>query len=93
MIEVKIQEEVLQFLRTLPPKPKQAMRKALRELAHEKGDILPLTDELDGFHRLRVGCYRVIFCYETAGNIRRIACIYAAQRKWVYDLFRSKLSE
>jgi len=55
MIEVRIQEEVLQFLRTLPPKPKRALREALRDLAEEKGDILPLTDELDGFHRLRVG--------------------------------------
>ena len=93
MIEVRIQEEVLDFLRTLPPKPKQALRKALRELAEEQGDILPLTDELDGFHRLRVGSYRVIFCYETVDDRRRIACIYAAQRKWVYDIFRSQLSD
>ena len=71
--------------------PKQALRKALRDLANESGDILPLTNELDGFHRLRVGRYRVIFRYETANGKRRIICVYLAQRKWVYEVFHSRL--
>ena len=93
MIEVLLQEEVLDYLRTLPPQPKQALRKAIRELAEEKGDILPLTDELDGYHRLRVGQYRVIFRYEIISGKRRIVCIYVAQRKWVYEVFQSRLRE
>jgi mRNA interferase RelE/StbE len=91
MIEVVLQEEVLDYLRTLPPQPKQALRKGIRGLAEESGDILPLTNELDGFHRLRVGRYRVIFRYETVNGQRRIVCIYVAQRKWVYEVFQSRL--
>ena len=91
MIEVLLQEEVLDYLRTLPPQPKQALRKALRDLANESGDILPLTNELDGFHRLRVGRYRVIFRYETANGKRRIVCVYLGQRRWVYEVFQSRL--
>ena len=60
MIDVVLQEEVLDYLRTLPPQPKQALRRAIRDLAEETGDILPLTNELDGFHRLRVGRYREV---------------------------------
>lgn len=93
MIEVVLQDEVLDYLRTLPPEPKQALRRALRDLAEEKGDILPLTNELDGFHRLRVGRYRVIFRYEMNNGQRRIVCIYLAQRKWVYEVFQSRLLE
>ncbi len=93
MIEVRIQEEVLNTLRTLPPQPKQALRQAIRALADEEGDILALTNELDGFHRLRVGRYRVIFRYEVENKQRRIVCIYVAQRKWVYEVFQSRLME
>ena len=91
MIDVVLQEEVLDYLRTLPPQPKKALREAIRDLAQETGDILPLTNELDGFHRLRVGRYRVIFRYEIAHGKRRIVCIYIAQRKWVYEVFQSRL--
>lgn len=91
MIEVVLQQEVLDYLRKLPPQPKQALRKAIRDLAQEQGDILPLTDELDGFHRLRVGRYRIIFRYEIDEFHRRIVCIYVAQRKWVYEVFQSRL--
>lgn len=91
MIEVVLQEEVLDYLRTLPPEPKQALRKAIRGLAEEQGDLLPLTNELDGFHRLRVGRYRVIFRYEYREGRRRIVCVYVAQRNWVYEVFQSRL--
>lgn len=91
MIEVVLQEEVLDYMRTLAPQPKQALRRAIRDLAEEVGDILPLTNELDGFYRLRVGRYRVIFRYENVNGQRRIVCIYIAQRKWVYEVFQSRL--
>lgn len=93
MIEVYLQQEVLDYLRTLPPEPKRALRQGIRALSEEKGDILPLTNELEGFHRLRVGHYRVIFHYEIEGSRRRIVCVYVAQRKWVYEVFLSRLLE
>ena len=61
MISVRIQKEVFDFLRKLPPQPRHALRVAIKGLARESGDIKPLTEELEGFFRLRVGSYRVIF--------------------------------
>ena len=68
MIEVRLREEVLDYLRKLPPEPRHALRLAIKELAHERGDIRAVTDDLEGFCRLRVGSYRVIFEYEMIGG-------------------------
>lgn len=93
MIEVRIQQEVLDFLRALAPEPRKALRNAIRGLSEEEGDIVALTDDLEGYHRLRVGRYRVLFRYEVEGPVRRIVCVYAAPRRWVYEVFHSRLSE
>ena len=61
MIRVRIQEEVLDYLRSLPPQPRHALKLAIKKLSEEQGNIKSLTDDLEGFHRLRVGSYRVIF--------------------------------
>ena len=93
MIRVRIQDEVLDYLRRLAPKPRHAMRLAIKGLTREKGDIKPLTDELEGFHRLRVGSHRVIFEYEIIDGQRVITCVYAGPRKWIYEVFHSRLLE
>jgi len=93
MITVRIQDEVLDYLRCLPPKPRHAIRLAIKSLAREKGDIKPLTDELEGFYRLRVGSHRVIFEYEIIDGQKVITCIYAGPRKWIYEVFHSRLLE
>ena len=64
MIPVRITGEVLDYLRSLPPKPRHALRLAIKGLAREQGDIKALTEELEGFHRLRVASYRILFEYE-----------------------------
>jgi mRNA-degrading endonuclease RelE of RelBE toxin-antitoxin system len=93
MIPVRIQDEVLDYLRQLSPKPRQAMRLAIKRLAKEEGDIKPLTDELEGFYRLRVGSHRVVFEYEIIDERRVITCVYAGPRKWIYEVFHSRLRE
>ena len=93
MIPVRIQEEVLHYVRGLPPEPRHALRLAIKRLAAEKGDIRSLTDELEGFHRLRVGSHRVIFAYEAVDGVRTITCVYAGSRKWIYEVFQSRLQE
>ena len=50
MISVRIQDEVVDYLRRLAPQPRHALRLAIKDLAHEKGDIKALTDELEGFY-------------------------------------------
>jgi len=93
MMPVRIQEEVFDFLRRLPPQPRHALRVAIKGLADESGDIKPLTEELEGFFRLRVGSYRVIFEYELIAGRRVITCVFAGPRKWIYEVFQSRLLE
>ena len=93
MILVRVQDEVLDYLRRLPPEPRHALRLAIKALALEEGDIKPLTDELEGFHRLRVGSHRVVFEYEVIEGRRVITCVYAGPRKWIYEVFQSRLLE
>ncbi len=93
MIAVRIQDEVLDYLRRLPPQPRHALRVAIRGLARERGDIRPLTDELEGFFRLRVGEHRVVFKYEVLDGGRTITCVFAGRRKWIYEVFHGRLLE
>lgn len=93
MISVRVQEEVLEYLRRLPPKPRHSLRLAIKGLVHESGDLKPLTEELEGFHRLRVGYHRVIFEYEMIKGTRTITCVFAGPRKWIYEVFQSRLLE
>ena len=93
MIAVRVQEEVFHYLRRLPPQPRHALRVAIKELARERGDIKPLTEELEGFHRLRIGSHRVIFEYEILDGRRVITCVFAGPRKWIHEVFQSRLLE
>ena len=88
-----MREEVLGYLCKLPPEPRHALRLAIKDLAHERGDIRALTDDLEGFCRLRVGSYRVIFEYEMIGGKRTATCVFAGARRWVYEAFQSRLME
>lgn len=60
---------------------------------HEKGDIKALTDALEGFYRLRVGSHRVVFEFQGIESRRVITCVFAGPRKWIYDVFQSRLLE
>lgn len=93
MITVRIQEEVIDYLRRLAPLPRHALRLTIKNLAHETGDIKPLTDELEGYYRLRVGSHRVVFEYQIIEGNRVITCIFAGPRKWIYEVFQSRLLE
>jgi len=93
MIRVRIQEEVLEYLRSLPPQPRHALKLAIKGLSNERGNMKSLTDDLEGFHRLRVASHRVIFSYSVIDGERVITCVYAGPRKWIYEVFHSKLRE
>ena len=66
------------------PRPKQA----LKELEHERGDILSLEQPLDGYYRLRIGKFRLIFRYSNAGIIE---AIFLEERSMVYEVFEAQL--
>lgn len=93
MIAVRVTAEVMEYLRKLPPQPRHAPCCAIKGLTKEQGDIKPLIEELEGFHRLRIGSPRVIFEYETIRGKQTVTCVFAAPRRWIYEVFQSRLRE
>ena len=92
-VAVELEQQVVDFVRSLPPQPRQALRRALKNLQLEHGDIRALEGELEGFYRFRVQRYRVIFRYDLRGDHRVIRCIYAATRSIVYEIFAERIRE
>lgn len=89
MKRVLLAPQVVEFLRQLPPLPKARVKRGLRSLARGAGDIKALAPPLDGYCRLRVGGYRVVFAYRGA----TVECIFAEQRSVVYELVLTALRE
>ena len=50
-------------------------------------------DELEGFYRLRVGSHRIVFEYQIIASQRVITCVFAGLRKWIFEVFQSRLLE
>jgi len=92
LIEVRIEDQVLDFLRRLPPEPRHRLRQGMRDLSAERGDTKALEGALDGYHRLRVGSYRVVFIYSVERGRRVILCLFAERRSSIYDLFIEMVS-
>lgn len=86
-MRIELSPETAEFIKALAPEPRKKLRAALRDLARGKGDILELEHPLDGFCRLRVGRYRIIFHYVVKKGKRILRCDYAERRKLVYELF------
>jgi mRNA-degrading endonuclease RelE of RelBE toxin-antitoxin system len=87
-----LSEQVVAFVRTQPPDPRRKLRRALRMLALERGDLRALEGPLQGYHRLRVGPYRIVFAYASGkGAGRSIRCVFAERRDTVYSVFSRML--
>ena len=86
-ITIELEQQVVDFIRSLAPQPRQSLRRAVKNLERENGDIRALEGELEGFYRLRVQRYRLIFFYQLRGTRRFIRCVYAAPRNIVYEIF------
>jgi len=84
-MKILASDQVADWLRNLPPEPKRRVRVALKGLERWQGDIKPLRGELEGFYRLRVGGYRVVWRMVTKSLIQ---LEYADTRDIVYEAFR-----
>ena len=84
-MRISASEQVAGWLRGLPPEPKRRVRTALRGLEKWRGDIKALQGELDGFYRLRVGGYRIVYRMMSG---QAIQLEYADTRDVVYETFR-----
>ena len=90
MHKVRTSPQVDSFLQTLPPDAKHKLRQAIGNLAYGKGALRSLENELSGFSRLKLGRYRVVFCYVKPMTID---CVFAEERKLVYEVFAALLKE
>jgi mRNA-degrading endonuclease RelE of RelBE toxin-antitoxin system len=86
--KVQVREQVKAFLDTLAPESRKRIRSGLRGLGTERGDCVPLKERLAGYHRLRIGGYRVIYRYHP-GKV--IECVFAESRSLVYHLFEREV--
>jgi mRNA-degrading endonuclease RelE of RelBE toxin-antitoxin system len=89
--EIRVAPQVQEFVRSRAPQPRQALRKAIKGLAKEEGDIKALEGKLAGWHRLRVSSYRVLYKETAEGGVRILNCIYANHRSVVYEMFQQLL--
>ncbi len=85
MKRVEISDQVRRFIRSLAPDPRKELRAALRELAHERGNIKYLEGPLKDYLRLRVRDYRIIFQYSRKRKV--IECVFAERRDLIYEIF------
>ncbi len=63
---IKFSSQAEKYYQKLPKRMRQKTKKSLLELGsltypHIHKNVLPLSGELQGFYRLRVGEYRIIF--------------------------------
>jgi mRNA-degrading endonuclease RelE of RelBE toxin-antitoxin system len=90
--KVRVGRPVEDFLKSLAPQPRRALRLAMKSLADDKGDVKLLEGKLSGFWRLRVGNIRVIFEVKAMGGTRVICCFYADYRSIVYVILEQLLA-
>ena len=79
--------QVVEFASRLAPEQRRAVKSALRELRHERGDLRALEGTLAGYYRLRVGRFRLILSYARDGAIE---VIFIEERGLVYEVFEAE---
>ena len=87
-MKISASEPVQLWLQGLPPATKQRVRRELKALAAGRSrrlDVKPLRRELEGFYRLRIGDYRLVYHFEPRPLLR---LDYADLRDVVYEVFR-----
>jgi mRNA interferase RelE/StbE len=82
---MKVADQILDYVRRLHPAQRQAVKAALRALeTGAAADAMALQDDLEGFYRLRVGKFRVVYRYLRSGEI---SCEFIDVRATVYERF------
>ena len=91
-MKIEPSEQVSTFIGSQAPDERIMLRRALRQLASEQGDIKQLEERLHGFCRLRVGPFRAIFRYIVTNGKRTISCEYVERRKIVYEVYEKTIT-
>lgn len=80
----------MDFVRTQAPEPRQRLRRALRDLGSEKGNVKALEGPLGDYFRVLIGPFRVVLRYAAP---KTIECIFIERRNLVYEVFAETLAE
>jgi mRNA interferase RelE/StbE len=82
---MRVADQVLACVRRLHPAQRRAIKAALRQLESGRTtDTMALEDDLEGFYRLRVGKFRIVYRYVKGGEI---SCEFIDVRATVYERF------
>ena len=88
-MKVNVAHQVGEYIKRLAPDSRKRLRRAIRLLEEEKGDIKALEDDLHGYYRIKVRSYRVIYAYR--GTKRsgppEIDELFCEHRSNVYETF------
>lgn len=85
-------DQVSHFAGQQAPDGRKMLRRALRLLAKEQGDIKQVEERLAGFCRLLVGPFRVIFRYIAVKGGRVIRCEYVERRRIVCEAYEKTIA-
>jgi mRNA interferase RelE/StbE len=84
---MRVADQIVDYGRRLHPAQRRKIKAALRRLeAGAPADTLALEDDLEGFYRLRVGKFRIVYRYLKSGEI---SCEFIDVRATVYERFVS----
>lgn len=84
------------FIKSLSPEPRRAIRHAVKELADGKTrdlDTRALEGALQGYMRLRVRTYRILYTITAERNRPAITLVAAGPRSTIYEAFEKILAE
>ncbi len=88
-MKVNVAHQVSEYIKRLAPDSRKRLRRAIRLLEEEKGDIKALEDDLHGYYRVKVRSYRIIYAYR--GTKRpgppEIDALFCEHRFNVYETF------
>lgn len=87
-MKIEVSRQVVDLIKSQAPEPRQFLRRALQGLSQNRGDIRSLEPPLEGYCRLRVRGYRILFAY----GPRSIQCVFAERRSIVYEVFERVLA-
>ena len=91
-MRVEVSEQAFSFVMSQALDARKNLRSALRALEAERGDIKALEGRLSGYHRLRVGPFRIIFRSQFQDRARRIRCEFIERRSVVYEMMETLVS-
>jgi mRNA-degrading endonuclease RelE of RelBE toxin-antitoxin system len=84
------------FIKALPPEPRRDCRHAIKQLADGQTkdlDLRALEGRLQGYFRLRVRTYRVIYVVSSGQHGAEILFLAAGPRSTIYETFEKILAE